>query len=75
VESCSRIQITLTVTSFSQVFDEYTPQLEVYKESVSSIPRRLLNGVSCAVMAYGQTGSGKVCEDEDDDDTDVTADE
>lgn len=27
---------------------------------MSSIPRRLLNGVSCAVMAYGQTGSGKV---------------
>ena len=46
-----------------QVFDEYTPQLEVYKESVSSIPRRLLRGVSCAVVAYGQTGSGKVCQD------------
>lgn len=47
--------------STMQVFDEYTPQLEVYKESVSSIPRNLLGGISCAVMAYGQTGSGKVC--------------
>lgn len=43
-----------------QVFDEYTPQLEVYKETMSTLPRLLLNGVSCAVMAYGQTGSGKV---------------
>jgi Kinesin motor domain len=43
-----------------QVFDEYTPQLEVYKESTSLMPRKLLNGISCAVMAYGQTGSGKV---------------
>eukprot|EP00934_Nitzschia_sp_Nitz4_P003954 Nitzschia sp. Nitz4//scaffold10_size219509//95228//98055//NITZ4_001426-RA/size219509-augustus-gene-0.273-mRNA-1//-1//CDS//3329532914//3944//frame0 len=45
--------------TFHQVFDEYTPQLEVYTETISSLPRCLLNGISCAVMAYGQTGSGK----------------
>ena len=42
-----------------KVFDEYTPQQEVYKECVSAVPERLLDGVNCTVLAYGQTGTGK----------------
>jgi len=45
--------------TFDQVFDEYAPQEEVYNESVSSIPRMILEGINCTVMAYGQTGTGK----------------
>jgi kinesin family protein 5 len=41
------------------VFDEYTPQSEVYRESLSNVPRKLLGGINCAVLAYGQTGTGK----------------
>jgi hypothetical protein len=41
------------------VFDEYTPQQEVYRESVSKVPKKLLDGISCTVLAYGQTGTGK----------------
>ena len=59
MSSCG-LTIFLPLDLLVKVFDEYTPQLEVYKESVSSIPKRLLNGVSCVVMAFGQTGSGKV---------------
>ncbi len=41
------------------MFDEYTPQQEVYRESVSKVPKKLLDGISCTVLAYGQTGTGK----------------
>jgi len=45
--------------SFDQVFDEFSTQEEVYQESVSVIPPRLLQGINSSVIAYGQSGSGK----------------
>ena len=45
--------------SFDQVFDEFSTQEEVYRESVSVIPPKLLQGVNATLLAYGQSGSGK----------------
>lgn len=42
-----------------QVFDEYASQQEVYNESLSRIPQKLLDGINCCVATYGQTGTGK----------------
>jgi hypothetical protein len=43
----------------SQVFDEYASQEEVYIESLSHVPKELMQGINCAVLAYGQAGTGK----------------
>jgi len=45
--------------SFDQVFDEFSSQEEVYQESLSVIPPKILQGISSTILAYGQTGSGK----------------
>jgi len=45
--------------SFDQVFDEFSTQEEVYRESVSIIPPKLLQGIDSTLLAYGQSGSGK----------------
>eukprot|EP00535_Pseudo-nitzschia_heimii_P003674 CAMPEP_0197193904 /NCGR_PEP_ID=MMETSP1423-20130617/28227_1 /TAXON_ID=476441 /ORGANISM="Pseudo-nitzschia heimii, Strain UNC1101" /LENGTH=901 /DNA_ID=CAMNT_0042647231 /DNA_START=144 /DNA_END=2849 /DNA_ORIENTATION=+ len=45
--------------SFDQVFDEFSTQEEVYRESVSVIPPKLLQGVNSTLVAYGESGSGK----------------
>ena len=45
--------------SFDQVFDEFSTQEEVYRESASVIPPKLLQGINSTLLAYGQSGSGK----------------
>eukprot|EP00532_Pseudo-nitzschia_australis_P007565 CAMPEP_0168174264 /NCGR_PEP_ID=MMETSP0139_2-20121125/6394_1 /TAXON_ID=44445 /ORGANISM="Pseudo-nitzschia australis, Strain 10249 10 AB" /LENGTH=942 /DNA_ID=CAMNT_0008092369 /DNA_START=155 /DNA_END=2983 /DNA_ORIENTATION=- len=46
--------------SFDQVFDEFSTQDEVYQDSVSVIPSKLvLQGINSTILAYGQSGSGK----------------
>jgi len=45
--------------TFDQVFDEFSTQEEVYRESVSVIPPKLLQGIDSTLLAYGQSGSGK----------------
>ena len=45
--------------SFDQVFDEFSTQEEVYRESVSVIPPKLFEGIDSTLFAYGQSGSGK----------------
>jgi len=45
--------------SFDQVFDEFSTQEEVYRESVSVIPLKLLQGINSTLLAYGQSESGK----------------
>ena len=50
---------TITFIFFTQVFDEFASQEEVWKESLSSVPQKLLDGYNCCILAYGTTGSGK----------------
>jgi hypothetical protein len=45
--------------SFDQVFDEFSTQEEVYRESASVIPPKLLQGINSTLLTYGQSGSGK----------------
>jgi kinesin family protein 5 len=45
--------------NFNHVFDEQTTQEEIYRECVSNIPTKLLEGYNATVLAYGQKGSGK----------------
>ena len=45
--------------NFNHVFDEQTTQEEIYRECVSNIPTKLLEGYNSTVLAYGQKGSGK----------------
>ncbi|KAI1721682.1 kinesin motor domain-containing protein [Ditylenchus destructor] len=44
---------------FDKVYGPESTQMHIYKESVESLVREVLNGYNCTVFAYGQTGSGK----------------
>ncbi|KAG7358259.1 kinesin motor domain containing protein [Nitzschia inconspicua] len=45
--------------SFDQVFDEFSTQEEVYRECLSSLPQKLIQGINVTVFAYGPRGTGK----------------
>jgi kinesin family member 21 len=45
--------------TYDYVFDQNTPQVDVYETSVKSLLNSLFKGYNATVLAYGQTGSGK----------------
>lgn len=45
---------------FDRVFDEKTSSESVYRESVSGLVHKAVQGNYSTVLVYGQTGSGKV---------------
>ena len=45
--------------TFDHVFDESTPQPELYQRRVAPLVRSCLEGYNATILAYGQTGSGK----------------
>lgn len=44
---------------YSNVFDEFVSQRDVYLEAVKDQVAAVLNGINCCLLCYGQTGSGK----------------
>ncbi|XP_068208081.1 kinesin-related protein 8-like [Palaemon carinicauda] len=44
---------------FENVFDESTPQEDVYRIAVAPLVSKVAEGHNATVLAYGQTGSGK----------------
>jgi kinesin family protein C1 len=45
---------------FDRVFDEFSTQEDVFKESVKELVQSSLDGYRVCVLSYGQSGSGKV---------------
>ncbi|RNF17499.1 putative kinesin [Trypanosoma conorhini] len=45
--------------AYDAVFDEHTPQEEVYEELAMGAVEDVLGGTSATILTYGQTGSGK----------------
>lgn len=44
---------------YSDVYDEFASQKDVYEGSVKDQVAAVLNGINCCLLCYGQTGSGK----------------
>ncbi|KAI1728869.1 kinesin motor domain-containing protein [Ditylenchus destructor] len=51
--------LTRSFGPFDKVYGPESTQMKIYKESVESLVKEVLNGYNCTVFAYGQTGSGK----------------
>ena len=45
--------------TYDYVFDEHTPQVDVYETGVQPLLAELFKGYNATVLAYGQTASGK----------------
>ncbi|GMT23895.1 hypothetical protein PFISCL1PPCAC_15192 [Pristionchus fissidentatus] len=45
--------------TYDQVFDQSTPQRDVYEKCIERLVEGTLDGYNATVLAYGQTGSGK----------------
>jgi microcompartment protein CcmL/EutN len=45
--------------TYDYVFNQNTPQVDVYEKSVKCLVDSLFKGYNATVLAYGQTGSGK----------------